>query len=297
MSALVVSLWVYSLPGKYLTTSFQKWVFQFDMSEDTKIFIVGFNKCGTRALHQFFADNGLKSVHWDNNALALSMWDQIRKGENPTAKYPTVQVFSDMECVSEFSMPPIEIFLHFEKLYEWYPNAYFVLNTRSIERWVISRIYHLDGYLLECWKHHYGTRDVLEVITRWRKSWMEHHKNVRQFFADKPGSLLEFNLDTDEPIKLCQHFERSFSLNAALFKIVGESSRAPKWSMKNVGEAIAAQQAVLEIDPSYAGAHSLLSLIFEHHGDCANALLHAEQACRLMPDSPEFRYRLEKLQH
>ena len=266
------------------------------MNFGEKIFIIGFNKCGTRAFHEFFIANGLSGVHWDNNNLALSMWDQISAGKDPIGRYPDVQVFSDMECVSDLSIRPLEIYLHFRDLYKWYPDATYILNTRSPDRWIISRIYHLDGDLLECWKHHYGTRDVLGVIDRWRQSWAAHHADVRNFFADKPGSYLEYNLDMDKPQKLSQHFAKELSLNPSLFKTVGKSNMTPVWEMGDIDEAIAAQHAVLDIDPEFAGAHGILSLIAERQGDRAKSLYHAEQANRLMPENRNYQHNLKRLQ-
>ena len=31
-----------------------------------KVFQIGFNKCGTKSLMDFFVQNGYPSVHWDN---------------------------------------------------------------------------------------------------------------------------------------------------------------------------------------------------------------------------------------
>jgi len=266
------------------------------MAYDGKIFIIGFNKCATKAFHEFFAGNGLTSVHWDRNLLAQSIWEQFKVGKDPVGYYPGVQVFSDIECVTRLELPPIEIYLHFRKLFDWYPDATFILNTRSVDRWVISRIYHMDGRYLDCWKHHYGTRDVSEVILKWRQSWADHHAGVREFFSDKPDSWLEYDLEKDDPTKFCRHFEGRLSLDVSHFSIVGEGRKAPTWTGTDIVEAEAAQRAVLEIDPDFAGAHGLLSLIAEHRGDRSQSLHHAETAYRLMPDIPEFEENLKRLQ-
>jgi hypothetical protein len=265
------------------------------MESDLRVFVIGFNKCATKAFHQFFSYNGLKSVHWENNVLAQDMWAQITGGKDPTGLHPGVQVFSDMECVTDLDLPPIEIYLHFRELYNWHPDAKFILNTRAVDAWIISRIYHMDGRYLDAWKHHYATRDVFDVIDRWRQSWAEHHAAVREFFADKPDSLLEFDVDHDAPAKLCRHFEGVLSLDVKYFQVIREGKKTPSWWGVDAGEIVAAQNAVLSIDPNHARAHGILSLVAEHQGERDRSLYHADMAYKLMPEIPEFEANLKRL--
>ena len=36
----------------------------------TKIFQIGFNRCGTGSLYNFFKENGFISIHWDSGEIA-----------------------------------------------------------------------------------------------------------------------------------------------------------------------------------------------------------------------------------
>ena len=38
-----------------------------------RIFLIGFNKCGTTSFHDYFKANGIASVHWRANTLALAL--------------------------------------------------------------------------------------------------------------------------------------------------------------------------------------------------------------------------------
>ena len=106
-----------------------------------KIFQIGFNKCGTRTIHQYFCDNGIRSVHWDEGRLAQRMFKNLSDGESLLAGYEEYDVFTDMEFLSESG-----VFLEGYKLFPFlaaqYPDAVFILNTRDRESWIRSRVSH-----------------------------------------------------------------------------------------------------------------------------------------------------------
>ncbi|MEP0938789.1 MAG: sulfotransferase [Cyclobacteriaceae bacterium] len=85
-----------------------------------KVFCIGFNKTGTTSLHAVFSDQlGLDSVH----KTKWVYWS-ADKGKSRTDEY---DAFSDGEA------PLIK------NLLKKYPDAYFILNTRPLKSWLISR--------------------------------------------------------------------------------------------------------------------------------------------------------------
>ncbi len=42
-----------------------------------RVFIIGFNKCGTRTLHYYFESNGYRAVHWDKGKLARTVFQNL----------------------------------------------------------------------------------------------------------------------------------------------------------------------------------------------------------------------------
>ena len=42
--------------------------------KEPHIFLIGFNKCGTTSFHNYFKANGISSVHWRSNTLALALY-------------------------------------------------------------------------------------------------------------------------------------------------------------------------------------------------------------------------------
>src|SRR5262249_59470950 len=72
---------------------------------DLKIFVIGFNKCGTRSLHIFCRKNGIRSIHWggpdDKRNLAAIMKRNIEQGANPLKGIDRYTAFSDMSYLTD----------------------------------------------------------------------------------------------------------------------------------------------------------------------------------------------------
>ena len=109
------------------------------MNSRARIFQIGFNKCGTTTLHRFFRDNGINSIHWENGEIAVNFHARSSRGEDPFADYPDVAAFTDMIKVRGSLLEPYK---SFEEIYRWYPDSYFILNTRNASDWIESRVRH-----------------------------------------------------------------------------------------------------------------------------------------------------------
>ena len=53
-----------------------------DVSSNQKIFILGFNRCGTRSFSSALEKIGIGCAHWDQNRLALAIANDINQGRN-----------------------------------------------------------------------------------------------------------------------------------------------------------------------------------------------------------------------
>jgi hypothetical protein len=146
------------------------------------VFFIGFYKTGTKYYTQVFKQLGYRVMH-------DSHW---RTGSIRVIKQ--YDVFNDA-CLH-----------HYEKMYAAYPRARFILNTRPLRSWLISRVIWID--------HVYGrmtqfARRVVnpvhrviwgndcyytdKLIIRWIEERQRYHEDVLRFFADKPDSLLVIN--------------------------------------------------------------------------------------------------------
>lgn len=136
-----------------------------------KIFVIGFNKCGTTSMDALFKKCKINASHkgFKTDALQLaSKYDAITDG----------------------------VHLNFQRYYDKYPNALFILNTRPLKNWLISRYKHhinriqnFKTYKSWCWP------PSIERTNNWIKTREQHYKNVKQFFRDKPKQFLIVNIE------------------------------------------------------------------------------------------------------
>jgi sulfotransferase family protein len=163
------------------------------------IFQIGFNKCGTNSLHEFLCDSGISALHWHGGALATRIMRRIRAGQDPIMDYPTTIGFSDMILVDSTVL--LEPYKSFDYLHRWYPNALFMLTTRSRENWIASRLAHRSPNAripLSSRYAEYLHIPEAEVPDFWRAEWDAHHALARAYFSSSPN-FLEFDIERDDP--------------------------------------------------------------------------------------------------
>jgi len=198
------------------------------------IFQIGFNRCGTEALYRFFSGSGIPSVHWDHGRLAQRIRLNITSGRSPLIGYEEFRAFFDMEgAINNIASPVhhVEAFKYFPALYRAYPDAVFILNTRSRDRWLKSRLTHAGGDYARNYQKsaRIPSRDAL--IRHWLDDWDRHHDQVRSFFADR-GRLVEFNIESDDASKLvaaipeldldARHFQRIPNVTSRIIVMSGK---------------------------------------------------------------------------
>lgn len=171
-------------------------------SSNRKVFVIGFNKCGTSSLNYFFNKNGLKSLHYDGGNLAVNIERNVRQFKNPIEGYEKYRCFLDMECVNSREFPLVEAYKFYREIYRWNPGSKFILNTRDVDKWVRSRASHSNGRYLDWYKYHYGINNSERIKEIWKIDFYQHHANVLRFFQDKPNELLVYNIEKDSPERI-----------------------------------------------------------------------------------------------
>ena len=162
------------------------------------IFIIGFNKCGTRSFHEFFLKNGFKSIHWDEGNLATSIVNNCQKNIKVLNGYDKkYQVFSDMIYLDHQIL--IEGNVFFREMDHDYPNSYFIYNTRDIDNWIDSRLAHngKEHSFLERYKSGYKINSVSEVIKEWKKTRLDFEKELYIYFYNR-NNLAIVDIDQDK---------------------------------------------------------------------------------------------------
>jgi hypothetical protein len=195
--------------------------------KNIRIFLIGFNKCGTRTLHKFFMSNNIKSVHYDNGRIANSMW-RHHKNKRPLIhdQYKDVVFFSDMENIytPEGNLPIYIAPTLFKKLDRQYKNSKFILNTRTLNNWLESRIRHANGnYLKFVCKKYDLSEDTL--IQKWIDDWNNHHKNVIEYFKNRSNDFLIYDIEKDSIEKIINFLKQEFYLNPKLYRKFGVTNK------------------------------------------------------------------------
>lgn len=94
-----------------------------------KIFTVGYGKCGTRSLDRFFKRNHLTSVH---GGRFMKHWF-INENTYKIKKRATCYIYDSIENDFNISFT-----------YRNFPDAYYILPTRSFIKWLVSVIIHFN---------------------------------------------------------------------------------------------------------------------------------------------------------
>lgn len=163
------------------------------------VFVIGFNKTGTTAIHLFFERNGWPSVHWDKGALARRMVENCLDDRPILDGYDQrFRVFSDMAV--QTGRIRIEANQLFRVLERDYPGAFFLHNTRNIEDWLRSRsanfvtTHKATNIQLEL--RRLNSQEPEEAIAHWREQRNRFDAEVTRYFEKHPRFL---TMDIDAP--------------------------------------------------------------------------------------------------
>ncbi|MEM8641559.1 MAG: sulfotransferase [Cyanobacteria bacterium P01_G01_bin.54] len=147
-----------------------------------KIFVVGLNKSGTTSFHKLFLANGLKSYH---------KTDWVRRfNDKQDHKIRDYQCFSDGTASN------------LKEIAKDYPEAIFILNTRSLKTWLISRFKH--GYVTlnsslrsveKRGKPSWAYPPTKEKMILWIAQRNNHYSDVLTYFMNEPTRLYLINIE------------------------------------------------------------------------------------------------------
>lgn len=188
----------------------------------TRIFQIGFNKCGTRSLYRFLQRSGIPSAHFGKGMLAVGLKQNIDAGRKPLAgRFQDHVGFTDMQQVTRDYV--IEGVRYFRQLHAYYPDSYFILNTRDKDGWIQSRLRHGAGHYARRYQRGLKLETVDEVVAAWSEDWDRHHDEVVDFFADKPNQLLVYDIKTGDPQEIVRFLAPDFLTRVEDFRHEGET--------------------------------------------------------------------------
>ena len=199
------------------------------MVNKPKIFLIGFNKCGTTSFHDFFKANNISSVHWRANTLAITLKKNLAKNQCPLQDIDAWTAYTDMICIpgspwgksNSDDCELIEGCRYFKALHYAYPDALFILNTRDPFHWIRSRLKHDNGKFAAAYQNalkHEGINDLRELRERWLQDWYNHHSQVINYFSEKQSkNFLLFHISETPAEKLTNFLRPHFKIPQCSF--------------------------------------------------------------------------------
>lgn len=156
---------------------------------DFKIFVIGFNKCGTRSLHTYFTECGLNSCHGGVQAnLHMAIAINVVRGRPALEGLDGFDAYSDIMSVRT----------QFRHLDRDYPGSRFIHNVRDPDRWIVSRLNHLGGRYVEFLNiYHEVDLSWTDWVAKWRRDLAAHERAVADHFRLRPLDLLRLDIEQD----------------------------------------------------------------------------------------------------
>ena len=211
------------LPSEALTAAVPPADLSTLRARTTRIFQIGFNKCGTRSLYRFLQRSGIHAAHFNRGLLAFTLRENVLAGRKPLAgKIAPYTAFTDVQQVTrDFAIEGVH---YFRELHAYYPNSYFILNTRDKDGWIRSRLRHGAGSYARRYGRALKLTEESDVIRHWSEDWDRHHAAVTDFFADKPGRLLVYDIKHDDPRKMVEFLAPDFLTRVEDFRHEGDTA-------------------------------------------------------------------------
>ncbi|WP_134678477.1 sulfotransferase [Paracoccus ravus] len=173
-----------------------------------KVFVIGFNKCGTSSLGYMFRKSGMRvadntyKIGSASRNIAKKMQGNVENGRPVLDGIDMFDAYSDME-LSRFHIH-IEGIYFFQKFDAEYPGSKFILNVRDKDNWIRSRSNHGNGRYMQKYVASRGLDSAEAAQAEWSSAWDSHIENVQTHFASAPSKLLVFDIETDAPDRVAE---------------------------------------------------------------------------------------------
>ena len=169
-------------------------------SKFNKVFCIGLHKTGTTSLHNFFLNLGIKSVHktsWSKTPIPNEYLQKNRAFSDGGGHF----WYDESEFCSNHEVRLLD---------ETYPNSKFLLNTRPLKSWVVSKLLHAgwkEGIELQPPKivtHEEWKYKSIDVVKKWITNRYKYHEKVKKYFEYRPDDILYIDItkDTDPAKKI-----------------------------------------------------------------------------------------------
>jgi hypothetical protein len=184
---------------------------------DTKVFFIGFNKCGTTSLHHMMKGAGIRSVHWQDGNENITEGIEARLDDHSALRKYLSRWTAYSDLISSSESRIVEGNRHFALYQSLFPKAYFILNDRDVDGWLLSRERHARGkFLLQSIAFHGKDKDG--VLNIWRQQHDAHRRAVLSHFVGHPR-FLHYRIDRDPIERLIEFLSPEFMLRASSWRV------------------------------------------------------------------------------
>lgn len=191
--------------------------------EKTRVFLIGFNKTGTSSFHYLFEDSGYKSEHFKYNCkekdrrkcvgpTLVEIMNRNIANNNKLLYGVNADIISDVTSNLGGNGEPRYDFMDYYKILDLqYPKSKFILNVRTLHKWIKSRMNHPveESALLEQAKTYLNTEDIEEIKDYWKHQYKFYVKDVEYYFKYRPEDFMMFDIENDDPIKIMEFLKES----------------------------------------------------------------------------------------
>lgn len=186
-----------------------------------KIFFIGFNKCGTTAIHLFLKSQGVRSVHHKVRDVNLAREIDQRASDPDQLKglLRKWTAYSDLIYASKERI--IEANQHFRLFAELFPSAFFILNDRDPAKWVASRCLHHGGRFLKQSMEYHGLTEQ-GVRDYWLRQRQSHIEEVTAHFAGHER-FMRFEIDRQPVSALTRFLAPAYALDSEKWRTVNRT--------------------------------------------------------------------------
>ncbi len=185
-----------------------------------KIIQIGFNKCGTRTLFDFFRKNSIAGVHYAQGRIGMLM------ALNRHADLPVLSFLGEFNFVADMMGPLhgalFEGHFLFKQMDRENLGARFILMKRPVDNWLKSRLAHPQ--LAERYLHQFDLPSEDALCDFWREQWDTYMADVRAHFDGRPDDLLEFDIETGTVDQIVGFLGKDYDLDPALWGHVGKTA-------------------------------------------------------------------------